>query len=81
MANRARKGPVPMTAELWALVGCTRESFETVLLGIGFRRLDTERGPAFVPAPLRRKNQRRPRPGPRVEHSPFAALSKLRQRK
>jgi ATP-dependent RNA helicase SUPV3L1/SUV3 len=79
MSSRARQGPVAVTAELQALVGCSKEAFETVLLGIGFRRKDTEGGPAFVPAPARRQVQRRPPPA-RVEHSPFAALRAITPR-
>ncbi len=79
MSSRARKGPVPVTGELQALVGCSKEAFETVLLGIGFRRTETEGGPAFVPAPVRRQAAPR-RPAQRVEHSPFAALQSLSPR-
>ena len=79
MSSLARQGPVPVTGELQALVGCSKEALETVLLGIGFRRMDTEGGPAFVPAPARRPALRRP-PAKRVEHSPFAALQSLSPR-
>lgn len=84
LSRRARKGPVPISAELQALVGLPREAFVDVLLGIGFRRLDTETGPAFVPAPQRRHKQRLPAAHPiprRNEHSPFAALHALNVRK
>lgn len=79
MMMRARKGPVAVTHELQALVGCSRDAFETVLLGIGFRRTETEAGPAFVPAPQRRKHERRRAPQ-HGEHSPFAALRDLTPR-
>ena len=84
VSARARKGPVPLSAELQGMVGLPREAFEDVLLGIGFRRLDTESGPAFVEAPHRRRNDQRPPAQParrRVEHSPFAALHSLKVRK
>jgi ATP-dependent RNA helicase SUPV3L1/SUV3 len=84
LRQRARKGPVPWSPELQALVGLPREAFEDVLVGIGFRRLDTETGAAFVPAPQRPRAARRApaqRPPRRNEHSPFAALHvfKVRQ--
>ena len=84
VSRRARTGPVPLSAELQALVGLPREAFEDVLLGIGFRRLNTDSGPAFVPAPQRRRKDRRPAvpPLPRPnQHSPFAALETLKVRK
>jgi ATP-dependent RNA helicase SUPV3L1/SUV3 len=76
MSTRAKQGPVAVTGELQALVGCRKDTFETVLLGIGFRRKDTEGGPAFVPAQVRRQAHPRRQPK-RGEHSPFAALSAL----
>ncbi|MSP21158.1 MAG: disulfide oxidoreductase [Alphaproteobacteria bacterium] len=81
MAQRARKGPVALSPDLYALVACSRQLFEDVVLGIGFRRLDTEAGPAFVPVPVRRPHHRRARPPQPVENSPFAALSKITPRR
>ena len=82
VGSRARHGPVIATNEMRTLIGCSHDMFETVLLGIGFRRTETEHGPAFVPAraarAVVRRDRQEDRQPQRVEHSPFAALRRLR---
>ena len=57
----ARRGPIEPTAQLRALVGCRPAAFDEVMTAIGFRKVQTENGPAFepLPPPKRRHPPRR----------------------
>ena len=74
----AQKSPVKATPELRGIVGCRPAAFDDVMAAIGFRKIDTDGGPAFevVPRPRSRPpalapGGNRAKPAP----SPFAVLA------
>ncbi len=90
LRQAARRGPVMLGPELMSLAGLGAEETARLVVGLGYRQVEGEGGPAFVPAPrraaigseqadganARRNRPRRVRRGPDPA-SPFAKLKEL----
>ena len=89
LRKRARKGPFAVDAALLNLAGCTGEDFDGIAKALGYRPSPTESGPEILYAAPPRRRQKPHRPAKskkrkrteRHTHSPFAALSALKQDK